>query len=81
MKFFFTVLMSDAVRAEIIMALDEPCEINEQGEAVTNFYPKFWAIECREVVEKGNMAKVYISYLSVISVLKKLRRNISKQIF
>lgn len=52
--------MNDAVRAEIIMALDEPCEINEQGEAVMNFDPKNWEIECREVVEKGNMAKVYI---------------------
>lgn len=52
--------MGDAVRAEIIMTLDEPCEINEQGEAVRNFYPKNWAIECRKVVEKGNTAKVYI---------------------
>lgn len=51
------MLMSDAERAEIIMALDEPCEINEQGEAVRNFFFYDWAEECRKVVEKGNMAK------------------------
>lgn len=63
--------MSDAERAEIIMALDEPCEINEQGEAVRNFFFYDWAVECRKVVEKGNMAKVYISYISVRFYFKK----------
>lgn len=72
--------MGDAVRAEIIMTLDEPCEINEQGEAVRNFYPKNWAIECRKVVEKGNTAKVYISYLSVNSMLKKLRKTFESKL-
>lgn len=51
------VLMDDMERAEIIMALDEPREMKQQGRYVENFDKKIWDKCCQDVVEKGNMAK------------------------
>ncbi|XP_061182107.1 uncharacterized protein LOC133190468 [Saccostrea echinata] len=50
-------LMKDKDSAEIIMALDQPREMKEQGRYVKNFNQELWDKNCRNIVEKGNMAK------------------------
>lgn len=51
------VLMDDVERAEIIMALDDPREMKQQGRYVENFDKKKWDKHCQDVVEKGNIGK------------------------
>lgn len=51
------VLMNDMESAEIIMALDEPREMKQQGRYVENFDQKIWDKQCTNVVERGNRAK------------------------
>lgn len=48
------------MRAEIILALDEPQEIKQQGRCVQNFNQELWYGVRQEIVETGNMAKVLI---------------------
>lgn len=50
--------MDDMERAEIIMALDDPREMKQQGRYVENFDRKMWDKCCQDVVEKGNVGKV-----------------------
>lgn len=50
--------MGDKMRAEIIMALNEPQEIKQQGRCVQNFNQELWYGVRQEIVETGNMAKV-----------------------
>lgn len=57
---YLTVLMGDKMRAEIILALDEPQEIKQQGRCVQNFNQELWYGVRQEIVETGNMAKVLI---------------------
>lgn len=54
-----TVFMDDKESAEIILALDEPDEIKKIGRHVQNFNQELWENRCLDVVEKGNMAKVF----------------------
>lgn len=50
-------IMGDREKAEIIIALDEPYEINTHGKQVKNFKQDAWE-NCRQtIVESGNMAK------------------------
>lgn len=57
-RIYFAVLMKDMERADIIMALNEPREMKQQGRYVKNFDQKFWDKCCQDVVERGNMEKV-----------------------
>lgn len=50
--------MDDMERAEIIMALDDPREMKQQGRYVENFDKKIWDKYCQDVVQKGNIGKV-----------------------
>ncbi|XP_062581098.1 uncharacterized protein LOC134242910 [Saccostrea cucullata] len=51
------VLMKDHESAQIILALDEPREMKQRGRYVENFNQELWDKNCRNIVEKGNMAK------------------------
>lgn len=55
---YFTVLMEDDEKAEIIMALDNPQEMKELGKQMKDIDSAVWNDRCQEVVEVGNMAKV-----------------------
>lgn len=57
---YFTVLMGDHEKADIIMALDEPQEIKRTGKHVQNFNAERWEEACQAIVERGNMEKVYL---------------------
>lgn len=60
--------MGDRERAEIIIALDEPYEINTHGKQVKNFKQDAWE-NCRQtIVESGNMAKVLLKYTQLCVV-------------
>lgn len=51
--------MDDKESAKIILSLKEPSVIKKRGRRVKNFNQELWE-SCREdVVEKGNMAKVF----------------------
>lgn len=54
-----TVLMDDKESAKIILRLNEPSEMKKIGRRVQNFNQELWESCCLDVVEKGNMAKVF----------------------
>lgn len=58
--------MDDKESAKIILALHEPAEIKKVGRNVQNFNQELWESRCLDVVEKGNMEKVWKRYLKVI---------------
>lgn len=56
---YLTVFMDDKESARIILSRTEPSEIKKRGRRVKNFNQELW-VRCREdIVEKGNMAKVF----------------------
>lgn len=56
---YLIVFMDDKESAKIILSLKEPSVIKKRGRRVKNFNQELWE-SCREdVVEKGNMAKVF----------------------
>lgn len=61
--------MDDKERADIIMALDEPREMKQQGRYVKNFDQKVWDKCCQDVVERGNMEKVSCAVLPLLKIL------------
>lgn len=58
--------MDDKESAKIILALHEPAEIKKVGRNVQNFNQELWESRCLDVVEKGNMEKVWKRYLKGI---------------
>lgn len=58
--------MDDKESAKIILALHEPAEIKKVGRNVPNFNQELWENRCLDVVEKGNMEKVWKRYLKGI---------------
>lgn len=61
-----TVLMDDKESAGIILALNEPEEIKKIGRHIKNFNKDLWENYCLDVVENGNMAKVFKWNLSLM---------------
>lgn len=51
--------MDDKESADMILELNEPDEIKKIGRHVQNFNQELWENCCLDVVEKGNMAKVF----------------------
>lgn len=62
------------MRAEIILALDEPQEIKQQGRCVQNFNQELWYGVRQEIVETGNMAKVL--YINTITSYRCSNQNL-----
>lgn len=58
--------MDDKESAKIILALHEPAEIKKVGRNVQNFNQELWESRCLDVVEKGNMEKVWKRFLKGI---------------
>lgn len=58
--------MDDEESAKLILALNEPEEIKRIGRHIKNFNQELWEIYCLDVVEKGNMAKVFKLKLSLM---------------
>ena len=56
----YTVLMEDYEVANHILALDDPRGMKQQGRYVRNFDQNLWDENCQAIVEKGNVAKVYL---------------------
>lgn len=56
--------MGDKDAAATIMTLDEPKEIKQHGREVKNFDNELWKKKREEIVEKGNMAKVFLIHTS-----------------
>lgn len=56
---YLTVFMDDKESAKIILALKEPSDIKKRGRRVQNFNNELWECCRQDVVEKGNMAKVF----------------------
>ena len=54
-----TVLFKDDVMAERILQMDSPCEQKALGRKVANFEEDKWKSCCRDIVKKGNLAKVW----------------------
>ena len=53
-----TVLFGDDQTAKHIMDTDNPKEQKALGRQVKSFDAKVWNEQCRDIVEKGNVAKV-----------------------
>ena len=53
-----TVLFSDADMAARIMACHSPRDQKALGRKVKNFDQDVWKSKCRDIVKRGNMAKV-----------------------
>lgn len=54
-----TVLFKDDVMAERILQTDSPREQKALGRKVANFEEGKWKSCCRDIVQKGNLAKVW----------------------
>ena len=55
---YFVVLFNDQEIARKIMQTNDPKTQKTLGRSVKNFDGQIWNGECREIVRKGNMAKV-----------------------
>lgn len=53
-----TVLFGDDEMADEIMRTDHPRDQKALGRKVRNFDEKKWGANCRNIVKKGNIAKV-----------------------
>ena len=59
MLHFPTVLFKDHVMAERILQTDSPREQKALGRSVAHFEEGKWKSCCRDIVKKGNLAKVW----------------------
>lgn len=55
-----TVLFKDQAMAKEILKSHDPKEQKAMGRKVSNFDPKVWNENCKEIVKRGNQAKVSI---------------------
>ena len=53
-----TVLLGDEEMAAKIMSTDHPRDQKALGRKVRNFDEKKWGANCRDIVKRGNTAKV-----------------------
>lgn len=60
-----TVLFGDEAMAAKIMNTDHPKDQKALGRKVRNFDVKKWGANCRDIVKRGNIAKVCYGTLSV----------------
>ena len=58
MDFQFLVLFKDKEMATQILQSHDPKEQKALGRQVRNFDPKVWNANCKDVVKRGNTAKV-----------------------
>ena len=57
---FSAVLFADETLAAKIMASDHPRDQKALGRKVSNFNEETWKENCRDIVKRGNLAKVTI---------------------
>ena len=57
---FYTGLFEDYRIAQAILLSCDPKEQKALGRKVKNFDPKVWDAYCKDIVRRGNMAKVRV---------------------